>query len=208
MEFLINEVTDYSEKANEVQLMFVNTNSILDECTFRIFLPKSVNLNVGEINNLPYYYAKNIWQGYNTEYIVKGLKRQIVAKTKRGQKKKQCEEAIKIFFNLQVLNVEEKVESVGKFVGEIGMEFAIELTYEGIIWKRDYISHGWKHPIVTYKLIRLKDNEGNVYMYSTCANKFVEDMMEKSKFNAMVKIDKHEEYNGVKQTWLSKIKFI
>lgn len=93
-------------------------------------------------------------------------------------------------------------ESTSQHVGEIGEKITVEVTYiHSSSWEHDYGYGYWTTNITN--LHTFKDAQGNVFIWKT-GNGIEEDYG--TKFTLKGTVKDHSEYNGVKQTVLTRCK--
>ena len=215
MKFMINNITDYSAKANIVDIEFVNTNTMIDSCKISIFTPKTLNLIEGEINNLPHYICNGIWHSFNRSANIKSLEKQIQAKAPAGKKREYRAQVASLFDSIEVLNVKEEELITGEHLGIVGDEVIIEVKPEKNFGERTYVDHfrwkhnghGWERPTYTYHNFILKTPDGKTIKTSTTSNSIANELYTNNTLIVNAKIVEHSVYHGVKQTEI-KIKSI
>lgn len=176
MNFFIDTITNHSVKANKVLIRFVKTDTILDDCSINIYVPKSIELKEGEVFDLPFFICDGIWGSFLRSTHIKNLERQVKAKAPKGHKMEMKAKTVEIFDSLRALNVKEETpitEEIGQFVGKIGDKVMLTLNIDKILYSNNWCDesswrhngHGWEHPYGTSVLWQLSDSEGNIFIF-------------------------------------------
>lgn len=215
MKFFVNDIFSSTAKANKVSLSFVGIEELPQTFTFTIFAPKSVELKVGEVNDLPHWLTKNIWTNkWVWDDLVKQVKKSV---HKRAEKANAIIRLDEILHTLKDQDVEEPVEETGEFIGKAGdtiygpfkvMKYLFNgtSTYSGI-WQQKEGFNGlchWTHPSVVWVLWELADMEGHCIILK-CSNDYMNDligkMFDQGRFFQMkATITGHNIFRGIRQT--------
>lgn len=216
MKFFVNEIFSRTSKANMVSLSFVGVEAIPQSFIFSIFVPKSIELKEGEVNELPHWITKNIW---TNDWILKDLMKQAKKSVhKRAEKLQAVSDLLDAMDELKTKDVEEPIEETGEYIGNKGDVIygpfkAVKYlhhgstTYTGIWRQFPSIVTGncyWGHPSVDWVLWELTDMEGHCIILK-CNNDVMNDrigtMMDEGKFFQMkADIIDHSVFRGVRQT--------
>lgn len=209
MRFFVDDIIEHTSKCNYITFHIVDTDTILDGCKVYGYAPKSVNLILGIIQDIPYFVCKGIF-GFNCMKNIKTLEHQLQAKAPKGQKRIWRSQARDLFNEIAKLNVEEtreEKEPIGKFVGEVNNKllFLVEstellFTSELKIHKRGFY---WRSYL--WKII---DFDGNVYIFKT-SGKRTHEKLSNMKHGTIIECEivSHSVFNGVKQTQIRNVKF-
>jgi len=215
MKLFIHSVASYSPRCNQVILSFADDVPALPKevYSFSLFMPKSVQLTAGQVNEVPSWIAKNIWHSQSTAYILKDLFKQGKATVHKRAEKIEIVIAIEEAFKAaEALNVEEPIVESGEFIGKPGdtiiTTFKVdkllkswENYYEGV-WRHN--GHGWEHPTAAVCLWQLSDEEGHTFILR-CTNDGINSDIAEAKsagksFQMEAKIVGHQTFRGLKQT--------
>lgn len=215
MNFFVNEIFSATAKANKANLSFVGVEAIPQSFTFTIFVPKSVELKAGEVNDLPHWLTKGIW---TNDWVLKDLMKQAKKSVhKRTEKVEVVAKLIDAMTALKEQDVEEPITETGEFIGNSGDiiygPFKVvkhlhsgSSTYTGI-WKHQCGFNGsyyWGHPTVDWSLWELTDKECHCIILK-CSNDEMNykigEMQDKGCFFQMkATIIDHNVFRGVRQT--------
>lgn len=217
MKFFVNNFESYSEKSNLAKISFINTNTIIDNCSINIYVPKSVPLVSNSEVDIPYFIAEGIWTNYMSKHI-KNLESQVQAKAPKGEKRKWKKQVANIFNQVHSLNEKEpEPEPTGNFIGIIGAKFYTEIIVDKSLFINDWTDNShwthngseWKHPSGTSVTWRFLDKEGNVFIYSTSSDKTNKKLYNFQKTKEQVFIScfilNHSIFRGQRQTKLSRV---
>ena len=215
MNFFVNNIFSATAKANKATLSFVDVKDIPQDLMFQIFVPKSVELKVGEVNNLPHWITKNIWTNeWVWKDLVKQIKKTVHKRTEKIEAVIRLDEARKA---LKERDVEEPIQEIGEFIGKAGdtiygpfkvMKYLFNgtSTYSGI-WQQKEGFNGlchWTHPSVEWVLWELTDMEGHCIILK-CSNDDMNGLIGKMFdqgcfFQMKATIGGHNIFRGVRQT--------
>jgi len=220
MKFMVNTIVSETAKARLVSFSFVDTE-IPEDFTFSTYVPKSLELKVGEVNNLPKWIVDGFY-GRNYYYVLQALTKQARKAAKRGKKDAAEIEIREKLLASQELNIEEPEEPkeiTGSFIGKPG-EFKVDyFIVEGCfysdtrrlngIWNNSR-GYGWEHPIVEKCGWILRDRNGNTVVCFS-GNEYVNNTLDyaaqkKSEILLNAEITKTSVYHGVRQTMIRLIR--
>ena len=216
MKMFIHSSSTYSPKCNTVRMSFEGVEALPKEVySFTMFAPSSVKFNENQVNEVPYWLAKNIWNSNSTHYILKELIKQGKATTsKRKEKSALVLKIMEAFTEAEKLNIEEPIEETGEFVGEVGDTIITNAkvdkllksyvtTYSGM-WKQVPTYDGfctWAHPSADVCLWQLSDEENHIFILKS-TNDTVNGFLSTASgtFQMKAKIIGHNSFRGQKQT--------
>lgn len=221
MNFFVKTIENYSEKANRVDIKFINTNTIIDDCSIKIFVPKSIDLIPNEENNIPFYIAESIWTNYYcTTQHIKSLEKQVKLKAPKGKKIEWKKMVNSIFYDVRKLNEKEPdPEEVGNFVGIPGQNILTQIRVDKLLYTNEWqdihrwthTGYNWEHPSGTSCLWRLIDKNGEHLTYKTSSDNINERLNQLLKSQEYCVISgivvRHEVFRGQRQTKLTRITF-
>ncbi len=168
MKFFVNNIEQYSDKSNLVNIEFVDTKTMLDGCKLNIFTPISLQLKQNQINQLPFYICEQIWNARSKWYHSKHLEQQIKQKAPRGQKKKEAAKVYDVFSKLQELNIKEpdaerKIKTIGEHVGTRGDK----IIFTGKIISVESSDENSGFTSESFRKYRIIDDDGNLFSYNS-----------------------------------------
>lgn len=217
MEFFIKSVTPHTKKCNIVEYTIIDGNTILDGCNVKSYVPNSFKFTPGIIMDVPYFIAKGIF-GFNGQKNIKYLEKQLQAIAPAGQKRIWRAQATELFNKLSEKNIEKPLaedDYVGNFIGQPGEEITVYITKVICVHTSEWVSNRWRHTGYGWKRVtgctkmwKLFDADGNVIMFKTSGakmNNLLDEMMAKAGFIIRSKVDRHETFQNIRQTWINKI---
>lgn len=213
MNFFVEHITQYSARANVLDLKFVGTNTKLDGKVVQVYAPKSVELEEGKEQDIPFFICSNIWNSCLTEKNVKLLKSAYQNEAKPGQKRASRDEAVTDFYAARALNIEQppkEVEKVGQYVGNIGEELFANLSVERLLYTKEgqgwdwrHNGNGWEHPSWVTCLWQMKDENGNFFILRTSSDKINNILEVGQHITVKCTISSHDEFRGMRQNHIS-----
>jgi hypothetical protein len=211
MNFFVNKINTYTAKCNIVNLSFEGIKDLPKEVySFDLYIPASVELAENKVNNLPYWLAKNIFEGNQSIYILKILHKQGKKSVHtRAEKAMIGPKILDAFEEAKKLNVEEPIIETGDFVGEAGDQLfdefkVIKMLNSGNtclrgIWR--HTGHGWAHPSYGWCLWELEDHDGHTFILKCNNDEMNDELGQKEGFFKMkTNIVGHNIFRGRRQT--------
>lgn len=217
MKLFVKNIHQHTAKCNLVTMELVNTGSILDGCTVTSYMPMSLQLNVGEINEIPQFAANGIF-GFNRSKNIKALQAEVQQKAPAGKKREFRNQVCELFNKAAELNIEvpvEEQEIIGEYVGKRGEEIRIVVKNISCIWSGSHrytniwrqTGYGWERPVVTKCMWKVEDADGHIFMFSSggeVTNGTLEEVVEGETLSAVV--TEHSKFRNVRQTWVKNLK--
>lgn len=223
MKFFVNNIADYSAKAYKLTLVFVETGTLLDGCSVNVFAPKSVELIMNEVNDIPYFIARNAFCGFSYKDNLKCLGNQLTAKAPKGKKREYKNMAAGLLEQVSAMNIETPVEATGNFVGEKGQNMILKLTAVQLLSDHTYTddtrwthkpgydgSYNWVHPEYTQYVYKLTDDAENIFILKTYSKKIANMLSDNIGKELIIDavITEHKIFHDVRQTIIKNCKIL